>query len=188
MLYRSWASVALDTIQPAPTSPSRSESGIRTSVRKTSLNSAPPFIWRSGRTSTPVGMHVDGERGETGVLLRLGIGAGEQQRVARPLGAARPDLLTVHDPLVAVAHRPGGERGEIGAAARFAEELAPLGGAHEQSREVVLLLLFAAEREHDSGALPGTDRVGHPTTRGRTRRRQEVVDRVLQVDPASDPP
>ncbi len=50
---RSFISVALDTAQPWPTSPIRSASGIRTSVRKTSLNSASPVAWRSGRTSTP---------------------------------------------------------------------------------------------------------------------------------------
>ena len=41
------------TVQPPLTSPRRWESGTRTSVKKTSLNEAPPVIWRSGRTSTP---------------------------------------------------------------------------------------------------------------------------------------
>ena len=41
------------TFQPAPTSPTRRESGTTTSVRKTSLYSASPVIWRSGRTSIP---------------------------------------------------------------------------------------------------------------------------------------
>ena len=41
------------TFQPSPTAPSRSVSGIRTSVKKTSLNEAPPLICRIGRTSTP---------------------------------------------------------------------------------------------------------------------------------------
>ena len=50
---RSFISVVCATFQPSPTSPSRWLSGIRTSVRKTSLNSASPVIWRSGRTSTP---------------------------------------------------------------------------------------------------------------------------------------
>ena len=44
---------ALATRQPSPSSPRRSASGMCTSVRKTSLNSASPVIWRSGRTSTP---------------------------------------------------------------------------------------------------------------------------------------
>ena len=53
MLTRSLISVALATFQPSPTWPIRSASGIRTSVRKISLNSASPVIWRSGLTSTP---------------------------------------------------------------------------------------------------------------------------------------
>ncbi len=50
---RSFISVVSATRQPSPTSPRRSASGMRTSLRKTSLNSAWPVIWRSGRTSTP---------------------------------------------------------------------------------------------------------------------------------------
>ena len=53
MLTRSLISVPWATFQPSPTSPIRSASGIRASVRKTSLNSASPVSWRSGRTSTP---------------------------------------------------------------------------------------------------------------------------------------
>ena len=53
MLTRSLISVALATFQPSPTGPIRSASGIRTSVRKISLNSASPVSWRSGLTSTP---------------------------------------------------------------------------------------------------------------------------------------
>ena len=50
---RSFIRVAMATRHPSPTAPIRSESGIRTSLRKTSLNSASPVSWRSGRTSTP---------------------------------------------------------------------------------------------------------------------------------------
>ena len=50
---RSFISVVSDTRQPSPTSPSRSASGIRTSLKNTSLNSASPVIWRRGLTSTP---------------------------------------------------------------------------------------------------------------------------------------
>ena len=50
---RSFMRVVIDTPQPSPTSPSRSESGMRTSLKKTSLNSASPVAWKSGRTSTP---------------------------------------------------------------------------------------------------------------------------------------
>ena len=50
---RSFDNVVIATRQPSPTSPMRSASGTRTSVRYTSLNSACPVICRSGRTSTP---------------------------------------------------------------------------------------------------------------------------------------
>jgi hypothetical protein len=50
---RSFISVVSATVHPWFTSPSRWSSGTRTSVKNTSLNEAPPVIWRSGRTSTP---------------------------------------------------------------------------------------------------------------------------------------
>ena len=53
MATRSLLRVVWATRQPSPTSPRRRSSGMRTSVRNTSLNSASPVIWRSGRTSTP---------------------------------------------------------------------------------------------------------------------------------------
>ena len=50
---RSFISVAWATFQPSPTAPIRSPSPTGTSDRNTSLNSASPVSWRSGRTSTP---------------------------------------------------------------------------------------------------------------------------------------
>ncbi len=50
---RSFISVVSATPQPAFSSPRRYQSGTRTSVKNTSLNEAPPVIWRSGRISTP---------------------------------------------------------------------------------------------------------------------------------------
>ena len=46
-------SVVIATCQPSPSSPTRIESGMRTSSMNTSLNSASPVICTSGRTSTP---------------------------------------------------------------------------------------------------------------------------------------
>ena len=53
METRSFIRVVTATPHPSPSSPMRALSGIRTSVKKTSLNSASPVIWKSGRTSTP---------------------------------------------------------------------------------------------------------------------------------------
>ena len=50
---RSFINVVTATAQPLPTSPNTRSWGIRTSVRKISLNSASPVIWCRGRTSTP---------------------------------------------------------------------------------------------------------------------------------------
>ena len=53
MAARSFMRVVRATAHPPFTSPRRWVSGMRTSVKKTSLNDAPPVIWRRGRTSTP---------------------------------------------------------------------------------------------------------------------------------------
>ena len=53
MATRSFISMAIAQRQPSSTSPIRLASGTRTSVKNTSLNPEPPFIWRSGRMSTP---------------------------------------------------------------------------------------------------------------------------------------
>ena len=53
IVTRSDINVVRATAQPAFTSPSRAESGRTTLSKKTSLNSASPVIWRSGRTVTP---------------------------------------------------------------------------------------------------------------------------------------
>ena len=50
---RSKPRVVSATRHPSPTSPRRIESGTRTSLKNTSLNDAPPLIWRIGRTSIP---------------------------------------------------------------------------------------------------------------------------------------
>ena len=50
---RSKPRVAIATFQPSLTSPSTIERSVRASSKKTSLNSAVPVIWTSGRTVTP---------------------------------------------------------------------------------------------------------------------------------------
>ncbi len=50
---RSWASSAVAMRQPSFRSPTIQSAGTRASSKKTSLNSATPVIWRSGRTVTP---------------------------------------------------------------------------------------------------------------------------------------
>ena len=50
---RSFISVVIETFQPAPTAPRRCASGMRTSVKKTSLKLEVPEICLMRRTSTP---------------------------------------------------------------------------------------------------------------------------------------
>ena len=89
-------------------------------------------------------VHVDEEVGDPAVLRLVRVGAGQEDAEVAVLRAGRPHLLTVHHPLVTVAHGPGGEPGEVAAGARLAEELAPHLVAAQHRREVALALLVRA--------------------------------------------
>ena len=67
------------------------------------------------------------------------------------VGVAVPDLLPVHHVVVAVAHRAGLERREVGARLGLGEALAPQHVARGHAREVAGLLLGRAEA-HDQRA------------------------------------
>ena len=75
------------------------------------------------------------------VLGHVGVGAGHEQPPPGGVGQGRPHLLAVDHPLVAVAHRPGGEPGHVGPGPGLAEELAPDLLAGEEGPEVALPLL-----------------------------------------------
>ena len=65
-----------------------------------------------------------------------------------------PHLLTVDQPLVAVEHGGGGQRGQVGAGVGFAETLAPAHGAVEDPWQELLLLVLGAplqDRRADEG-------------------------------------
>ena len=73
----------------------------------------------------PGGSHVDDEVGDA--FLRRGVGVRAREEDAEP-GDVRqrgPDLLAVHDVLVAVACGAGLQRREVAARFRLAEQLAP---------------------------------------------------------------
>ena len=137
---RSFMSVVSDTRQPSPGSPRRSASGMRTSVKYTSLNSASPVIWRSGRVSTPGACMSTTKAVRPGVLGHVRVGAHDEQAPAGDVGQGGPHLLAVDDPLVAVAHALGRQAGEVGAGAGLGEQLAPDLLAGEQRAQVPLLL------------------------------------------------
>ena len=63
IMLRSCFSVVRDTSQPSPRLPTIQSLGVRASLKNTSLKSAAPVIWRSGRTSMP-GCFIDRSRYE----------------------------------------------------------------------------------------------------------------------------
>ena len=165
---------------------------MRTSVRKTSLNSASPVICRSGRTSTPGRGHVADEVGDALVLGHARVGAGEQDRPPRLVRHRGPDLLTGDDPVVAVAHRAGAERGEVGAGAGLAEELAPhlLAGPQRTQPAPPLLVGAVAQDRRRRHAEPDADPpwlvVGR-AGRGELARRRPAAARRGAPSPPSPP-
>ena len=83
------------------------------------------------------------------------LGSVRASRIAKSAVRPRgPHLLAGHDPLVAVAHRAGRERREVGARARLAEQLAPLLlVAHDRREEAPLLLLGAVREQRRRGVV-----------------------------------
>ena len=91
--------------------------------------------------------HVDDEVRDATVLRLIGIGTGEEDGEIGELAERGPHLLPVDDVSVAVALGPSGERGEVGAGSRFAEQLAPQLDAAEHRVEVPLLIRRAVRHE-----------------------------------------
>ncbi len=85
------------------------------------------------------------------VLRRLGRRAHQQETPVCVVRERGPDLLAVHHELVAVGHRTGAERGEVGARRRLAEELRPEDVAARGGLQETGLLRLAAVR-HERGA------------------------------------
>ena len=139
IIVRSLARVVMATPQPPLTSPSTSL------VRDPHVGEEHLAEVRRRRSSVAAAgprcpaVHVDEEVGDAPVL-RLRRGRCGPAGCPRSLcvRAGRPHLLTVHHPLVAVAHGPGGEPGEVAAGARLAEELAPHLVAAQHRRQVAL--------------------------------------------------
>ena len=99
---RSCMSVPIATSQPSLTLPTTFSTGTRTSRKKSSENSDSPVIWRSGRTSTPGGSHVDQQHGEAFMFRRGGVGAHDEFAPVGSPAVAVPHLLAVDDVVIAV--------------------------------------------------------------------------------------
>ena len=120
---------------------------------------------------------------------QLGVGAGDEDAEPGVLGAAGPDLLAVDDELVAVADGPGAEVGEVAAAARLGEQLAPELLAAEDRPEVAVLLLLGAGVEDRRAGPADADRVDRAAHAGRRQLvvDQQLVDRVGVEAPRAGP-
>ena len=186
---RSLPSVTLARRQPSLRSPTRLAAGIRTSVKNTSLNVCPPVISVIGRISMP-GASIGQMKYDTPRCFgQVGVGAGDEDAEAGVLRAARPDLLPVDDELVAVAHGPGAEVGEVAAAARLGEQLAPELLAGEDRPQVAVLLLLAAGVEDRRRRPADADRVDRSPDLGLGQLvvDDQLVDRVGVEAPRTRP-
>ena len=151
-IWRSPDSVALATFQPSPTSPTRWASGTRTAVEEhlVEVDLAGDVAQRPHLDAGLV--EVDEEVGDALALGDVGVGAGEAHAEVGDVGPGGPHLLAGEHPLVAVALGPRGERGEVGAGAGLAEELAPpLLVAHDRRQEAQPLLLGAVGEQRGRG-------------------------------------
>src|SRR5205085_11533171 len=91
------------------------------------------------------------------------VGLGEDDVEVRDAGVGDPLLAAVDDPLVAVAYRPGGHRGDVGAGLGLGQAVAGLGpsladGPHEALLD--LLGAIAHDRGHGQVADPRDPRRG----------------------------
>ena len=75
------------------------------------------------------------------------IGPREQEAPLRDAGIARPDLVAVDDPAVAVPLSPRRDGGKIGASARLRKALAPDFVASQDGRQIAPLLFLGADRQ-----------------------------------------
>ena len=113
-------------------------------------------------------LHGHEEVGDAGVLVDVGVGAGQEEDVVGELGLGGPDLLAGDDPLVAVGHGPGLERGQVAAGVGLGEPLAPRDGAVQDPGDELPLLLLRAPLQ-DGRARPGCRRRSRPAS-GRSAR------------------
>ena len=119
--------------------------------------------------------HVDQQHRDAVLLLAGTVRAHQREAPVRPVGVGRPDLAAVDDVVVAVAHRPAGERGQVRAGIRLRIALAPDGPAGEDARQVARLLLLGAEGEQHGAH--------HLRAEGHRRRRAGEVAFLLEDEP-----
>ena len=133
------------------------------------------------------------------MLGLIGIGAGQQHGPFGALAEGGPDLLSVDDPLVAIAHRGGGQRGHIGTSPGLGEQLAPTLLAGHQRRQQMALGFVAGplldggcgqRQARTTGHMGNFPQVQQRERPGGIRARQTtaaMVDGVVGCDPSGPP-
>jgi hypothetical protein len=92
-------------------------------------------------------IHRNQQVGDAGVLRRVGLGPHQQEAHLRLVRGAGPDLLPVHQEVVAVLARRCGEAREVAARAGLGVALAPDHLAAQRRTDPALALLLAAVLE-----------------------------------------
>ena len=123
-------------------------------------------------------LHVHQEVGQPLVLRRLRVRARDEHAPLRVLRAARPDLLPGDPPAVAVGHRAGLERREVGARVGLGEALAPDLLAGEDRAEEAVLLLVGAPDHQRRPAEQDAEHVGGSGARARPSSSKKIADSV----------
>ena len=128
------------------------------------------------------GAEIESERGDAPVLRDVRVVPGEQQPVARVRAAARPYLLAADPPRVTGRVCTRREAREIGAGARFGEQLAPDLGAVRDHGEPAGALLGCPVREEGRPDELEADEVGVEVGHGEG---SELVAHCRELRPGS---
>jgi hypothetical protein len=123
-------------------------------------------------------LQIDEEVADPPVLRRLLIRAGEQDHPLGEVPLTRPDLLAVDDVIIAVAHRPRLQRGEVRPCPRLGEALTPQ-HLRPRDRRQMLRPLLLRPPDHQGW----TDQLRAKTKPERRTRPGHlfVVDQLLDV-------
>src|SRR6202021_4227755 len=116
--------------------------------------------------------HVDEKKRNALLWPSLGTGAHQAEYPVGVLAHCVPSLLPIDYIVIALAHRAGPQRSEVGAGARLGISLAPPILAGDDSRQEVLLLRGARERHQH--------RRQHPHRKRILRRRADVRPFLLE--------
>ena len=122
--------------------------------------------------------HVDDEAGDALVLGRLRIGAHVQLAPVGAVPERRPDLLTVHHEVVAVADGAGAKRRQVGACLGLRHALTPdVVGAHHAGQQRALLVIGSVVHDRRSDVV----HADHVERHGSSRSRHLLgVDQLLE--------